>query len=52
MVQLRLPPAYTALWFALVLAVGVFLGAWGYHVPMHYLVLVGAVVGMAWQLLT
>jgi len=39
-------------WFALALAVGAFLLAWRYHVSIHYLVLIGAVLGMAWTLAT
>jgi hypothetical protein len=38
--------------FALVLAVGAFLLAWRVHVPIHYLVLIGAVLGMLWRLAT
>jgi len=39
-------------WFALVLAVGAFILAWRVHVPIHYLVLIGAVLGMVWTLAT
>ena len=39
-------------WFALAVAVGAFLLAWRFHVPIHYLVLIGAVLGMAWTLAT
>ncbi len=38
--------------FALALAVGAFLLAWRFHVPIHYLVLIGAVLGMVWTLAT
>jgi chromate transporter len=38
--------------FALIVAVVAFLLAWRYHVPIHYLVLIGAVAGMLWTLAT
>ena len=37
-------------WFALVLAALAFVLAWRLRVPIHILVLVGAVIGMVWQL--
>ena len=39
-------------WFALMLAIGAFIAAWRYHMPIHSLVLAGAVLGMVWTLAT
>ena len=36
--------------FALALAIGAFGLVWRFHVPIHYLVLIGGVVGMVWWL--
>jgi len=39
-------------WFALALAVSAFILAWRFHLPIHYLVLIGAVLGMVWTVAT